>query len=173
VTGTAAQKTGDKIQYIIVATNTGNLLLTNVTVSDDNAVITSCDKPNPVAQLAIGESITCQAYHTVTKADVAAGEVMNTAVATAAENVIATSGTGSGFSTGENGDVMSNMVVTKLKATSASGTNNTSTSPKKPKTKKLAFTGGEGPIGHDANDLLLTLVLLTLIGLAVRRRITN
>lgn len=172
VTGAAAQKAGDKIQYIIVATNTGDVLLHDVTVSDDNAVITSCDKPNPVPELEIGASVTCQAYHTVTKADVVAGEVINIAIATASENVYATSGAGSGFQAGENGDVKSNQVITKLKATSASGTN-TTTKPTKPKTKKLAFTGGEGPIGHDANDLLLTLVLLSMIGLALRRRLVR
>ena len=171
VTGTPAEKVGDKIQYIIVTTNTGDVTLHDVTVSDDNALITSCDKANPLAELAVGATITCQAYHTVTKADVAAGQVINVAIATASENVYATSGAGSGFQAGENGDVKSNQVITKLKSTSASGTNSTTTTPKKTKTKKLAFTGGEGPIGHDANDLLLTLILLTLLGLAVRRRV--
>jgi uncharacterized repeat protein (TIGR01451 family) len=73
---------GQNIVYTILATNTGNTVLTGVTVTDPNATITSCSPAIPVASLAAGASIECQARHTVTQSDVDAGQVVNAAVVT-------------------------------------------------------------------------------------------
>ena len=76
---TSFSKVGDQISYTISATNTGNVTLINVGVSDPNGVLGVCVSTN----LAPGQSLTCSAVHTVTAADVAAKLVSNQAVATA------------------------------------------------------------------------------------------
>lgn len=77
--GDEAVTIGDDITYEIVATNDSvELTLDEVTILDDNAVITGCDQDMP-ATLAPGESLTCTAVHEVTAADVAAGDVVNVA----------------------------------------------------------------------------------------------
>ncbi len=70
---------GDTISYELNVTNTGNVPLTNVTVTDANATITG----GPI-DLAVGasDSTTFTATHVITAADVAAGGVTNQAVAT-------------------------------------------------------------------------------------------
>jgi uncharacterized repeat protein (TIGR01451 family) len=75
----AFARAGDRIAFTIVATNDGNVTLTNVTISDPNAVVENC----PATDLAPGETITCTAVHTVTAADVAAKVISNQARATA------------------------------------------------------------------------------------------
>ncbi len=72
---------GDIIHYALVVTNTGNLALINITVTDDNGVVTV--NGGPLANLAIGatDGSTFTATHTLTKADVAAGFVRNQAKA--------------------------------------------------------------------------------------------
>ena len=71
---------GQTVAYSFVVTNTGNVTLTAVGVSDPlpglSAVV--C----PVASLAPGASTTCTASYSVTQADVDAGSVTNTATAT-------------------------------------------------------------------------------------------
>ena len=76
---------GDPINYSIVATNSGNVPLDAVSITDDNATIDSCTPLTPAA-LAATESVTCSATHTVTVEDFAAGSVVNTAVAAASFN---------------------------------------------------------------------------------------
>jgi len=102
--GAAPAKAGDVITYKIVVTNTGNVSLTNATVTDNNATIGSCSPGNPTAALAPGATITCAATHVVTNADMAAGKVDNVANVTASSvsgPVGGNSGTGnSGGSTG-------------------------------------------------------------------------
>jgi uncharacterized repeat protein (TIGR01451 family) len=70
---------GDVIHYGIVATNTGNVTLHNVVVTDPNAVNLVCAPALPVASLAPGAQILCTAEHTVTQADLDAGSYFNTA----------------------------------------------------------------------------------------------
>jgi uncharacterized repeat protein (TIGR01451 family) len=100
--GAAPAKTGDVITYSIMVTNTGNVDLTNVTVTDDNATVGTCTPVAPAA-LSIGASITCAATHLTTDADFAAGKVDNVAAA-------------SGNFGGGNGDVTgnSNLVTVPL-----------------------------------------------------------
>jgi uncharacterized repeat protein (TIGR01451 family) len=70
---------GQVIHYTIVATNDGNTTLTNVTITDPNAVLGTCTPAIPVASLAPNGTITCTATHTVTQADLTAGHYLNTA----------------------------------------------------------------------------------------------
>ncbi|MFP2996277.1 gliding motility-associated C-terminal domain-containing protein [Spongiivirga sp. MCCC 1A20706] len=70
---------GEVINYTIVVENTGNVNLTNITVSDINADSVS---PANAASLAPGGTTTFTATHTITQTDLDAGEVVNTAVAT-------------------------------------------------------------------------------------------
>ena len=70
---------GDVINYTITATNTGNVTLTNVTVTDPNADTLVCTPTIPVASLAPGGVIDCDATIVITQADVDAGSVFNAA----------------------------------------------------------------------------------------------
>ena len=70
---------GDVIHYTIVAKNTGNVVLHNVTITDPKAVLGTCTPAIPVTDLAINATITCAASHTVTQADIDAGHYLNTA----------------------------------------------------------------------------------------------
>lgn len=71
---------GDVVTFTLVVTNTGTTPLTNVRVIDELLRI-----DNPVGNLAVGESRTLSGTHTVTPAEVTALEVVNPALATAAE----------------------------------------------------------------------------------------
>lgn len=68
---------GDTVTYSFVVTNTGNVTLTDVTVTDPLPGLSAIDCP--ATTLAPGESMTCTATYTVTLADAEAGEVQNTA----------------------------------------------------------------------------------------------
>ena len=67
------------LTYQLVATNTGNVTLTNVTLSDPQLGALTC--PQPVT-LQPGQTLTCTGTYPVTQADVDAGSVRNTATAT-------------------------------------------------------------------------------------------
>ncbi len=70
---------GDTVPYTFVLTNTGTLILTDVTVADPRTAPVDC----PVLSLDPGRSTTCTGSTTVTQADVDAGSVNNTATAEA------------------------------------------------------------------------------------------
>jgi uncharacterized repeat protein (TIGR01451 family) len=70
---------GDVIHYTITATNTGNVTLHDVVVTDPNAANLDCTPDIPVGSLAPGATIDCTADHTVTQADIDAGHYLNTA----------------------------------------------------------------------------------------------
>jgi len=72
---------GDTITYSVVATNSGNVTLTSVSVADANATLGTCTPAIPDASLAPGGTITCAATHVVTQADLDAGSVANVATA--------------------------------------------------------------------------------------------
>lgn len=88
-TGIDPDALDDTVSYEITATNTGNLTLTGVAISDEGATITGCSPVGegepPVVTLAPGDSLVCQATRTVTSGDVTAGQVTNTAQATSNE----------------------------------------------------------------------------------------
>ncbi len=68
---------GDLINYTFVVTNIGNVLLTNVTVTDPLVSPIAC----PQTTLAPGESMTCFGSYPITQADIDAGVRDNTATA--------------------------------------------------------------------------------------------
>ena len=70
------EQVSDVLTYTITVTNSGNVNLTNITVTDLNAEITS---ENPIAMLMPGESIDFTATRVITIDDILAGEVSNTA----------------------------------------------------------------------------------------------
>ena len=77
-TSTGPYTVGDTITYNIVVTNTGNVTLTGVTVSDNSATVGICTPAQP-ATLVPNASMTCPASHVVTQADVDSGSYANTA----------------------------------------------------------------------------------------------
>ena len=70
---------GDVISYSYLVTNSGNVTLYGITVTDDKATVTC---PDTSAGLAPTGTITCAAAYTVTQADLDAGSVTNSAYAT-------------------------------------------------------------------------------------------
>src|SRR5512145_1050036 len=79
-TSTGPYIVGNTITYAIVATNTGNVTLNNVTIADSAAVLGVCTPAQP-ATLAPAATLTCPATHVVTQADVDAGSFINLATA--------------------------------------------------------------------------------------------
>ena len=69
---------GDVIDYTFEVTNTGNVTMDNVVVTDPNAEGIECS----AAILAPAETMDCTATHALTAEDIAAGEVLNTAFVT-------------------------------------------------------------------------------------------
>jgi uncharacterized repeat protein (TIGR01451 family) len=70
---------GQILHYTITATNTGNVTLHNVVVTDAQVTDLVCTPALPVADLAPGETISCTASHTTTQADLDAGIFFNQA----------------------------------------------------------------------------------------------
>ena len=81
-TTTSYDTLGQVITYSITATNSGNVSLSGVNVTDANATLGTCAPSLPVASLAPGDSITCSATHAVTQADLNAANIANVAHAT-------------------------------------------------------------------------------------------
>lgn len=77
---TTVSTVGERINYEIVVTNTGNVTMSNVFVSDNLPGLQnwSCDKAGTVP-LAPGETKTCTAWKEVTQTDLDAGSILNTA----------------------------------------------------------------------------------------------
>ncbi|KZE89663.1 DUF7507 domain-containing protein [Microbacterium sp. TNHR37B] len=77
---------GDAISYEFVVTNTGNVTLTDVSVAETafsgTGDLSALVCESGLASLAPGDSVTCEAEYELTQADVDAGEVVNTAIAT-------------------------------------------------------------------------------------------
>src|SRR5690606_30564301 len=78
-TSTGPYALNDYITYELTVTNTGNVTLYDIVVTDANAEIVS---GSPVAQLAPGATATVTARHQVTQADLDAGQVTNQASVT-------------------------------------------------------------------------------------------
>ncbi|WP_162312931.1 DUF7507 domain-containing protein [Pseudoxanthomonas yeongjuensis] len=68
---------GQEVDYTYVVTNTGNVGISGIAVSDDRIATVSC----PASTLAAGASMTCTGSYTVTQADLDAGSVTNVATA--------------------------------------------------------------------------------------------
>jgi len=69
---------GDQINYTFVVTNTGNVTVTSIDVTDSNLTPTLV---GTIASLAPGANQTLNASYSITQADVNAGQVINEAVA--------------------------------------------------------------------------------------------
>ena len=80
---------GQVVTYTLTATNTGNVTLHDVSVSDTPALDGFSSTPAiPVAALATTESITCTGTHTITQADLDARSFTDTGHATSTETVV-------------------------------------------------------------------------------------
>ncbi len=79
VNGDGVIGVGDLISYSFAVTNSGNTTMTGITVSDPTLGAVTC----PSTALAPGRSITCttSVVHTISQADVDAGQVTNSAIA--------------------------------------------------------------------------------------------
>lgn len=75
---TAFDAPGEKITYTYRVTNSGNVTLRDVRLTDDRVGAVSC----PVSALAPGQSMTCQADTRTTEAEVARGQLANVATVT-------------------------------------------------------------------------------------------
>ncbi|MFF8770873.1 hypothetical protein [Kitasatospora sp. NPDC015120] len=77
---------GEKVAYSFAVTNTGNVTLKDVKVTETaftgHGTLDAVTCPDGAASLAPGATVTCTAGYTVTQADVDAGTVKNTATAT-------------------------------------------------------------------------------------------
>ncbi|MFB9110539.1 DUF7507 domain-containing protein [Flavobacterium gyeonganense] len=73
---------GGKIRYTFEVTNTGDVPLTNVVVTDP---MIGTIPGSPIASLAVGATTTLTADYTITAADVALGRVINSAKVTAVD----------------------------------------------------------------------------------------
>jgi uncharacterized repeat protein (TIGR01451 family) len=67
---------GDVVNYSYDVTNTGNITLSNITVTDDKTTVTC-----PAGDLTPGDTITCTATYVITQADLDNWTVTNTAYA--------------------------------------------------------------------------------------------
>lgn len=76
-------RAGQTVKYSFVVTNTGNVTLSNVNVTDSDfsGTGTLSDMVCPATSLAAAQIETCSASYTVTQADVDAGSLTNTATA--------------------------------------------------------------------------------------------
>lgn len=81
-------RAGETITYTMVATNTGNVTLTEATITDPMSGLSdlACT-PTVPSVLEPGEAMTCTASYLTTSADAQRGEVVNTATVTAQPSV--------------------------------------------------------------------------------------
>ena len=66
---------GEQVTYTITATNSGNVTIIDVSITDPNAIMVDC----PPTTLAPGQSVSCVAVRAVTRADIDSGSLINTA----------------------------------------------------------------------------------------------
>ena len=91
---TSAVSLGESITYTYLVTNTGNDNLLTVTVSDPTVGPVTC-LTLTAPGLAPGDQLACTSTYTVTAADVSAGKVVDTAIATGTDSNGVTSPAGS------------------------------------------------------------------------------
>ncbi|WP_408951598.1 OmpA family protein [Lysobacter sp. Hz 25] len=84
VSGDPFDAVGDVVNYEYLVTNTGNLTITGLSVTDDRIATVTC----PVTTLAPGASTTCTGSYTITQADLDAGAVTNIATANADQSIV-------------------------------------------------------------------------------------
>ncbi|RKZ05324.1 hypothetical protein DRQ25_16385, partial [Candidatus Fermentibacteria bacterium] len=72
---------GETISYTFDVTNTGNVTLTNIAVTDPLVTVSCAPEANPIVDLDPAESVQCIATYVVTQADIDAGQRDNIATA--------------------------------------------------------------------------------------------
>lgn len=72
---------GETISFSFEVTNTGNVTLVNIAITDPRVAPITCPSGNPIPSLASGATETCTGTYTLIQADVEAGQVVNTATA--------------------------------------------------------------------------------------------
>jgi hypothetical protein len=77
--GDGFAQAGESVTYAFTVTNTGNVTLTNVNISDANAVIIG--GPIPVLAPGVSNNSTFTGIHVITQSDINAGEFTNLATA--------------------------------------------------------------------------------------------
>lgn len=77
--GNGVADPGDLVNYTFLVNNNGNVTLTNVAVTDPLVSPVVCPSGNPIPMLAVSASETCTGSYAITAADIAAGNVVNTA----------------------------------------------------------------------------------------------
>jgi uncharacterized repeat protein (TIGR01451 family) len=97
---------GEVVTYTYTATNTGNVTLSALSMTDPDTVIGSCTPALPVGAVAPGEVVTCTTTHVVTQADLDAGTIRNMV------NVTATTPTNSAV----NGSAPASVAAAQTKA---------------------------------------------------------
>ncbi len=77
---------GDEIDYAFEVTNSGNVTLTEVTLTDPNVATVSCPGGHPIPSLAPAAATTCTGTYVILQGNVDAGEKVNTATADSSES---------------------------------------------------------------------------------------
>jgi uncharacterized repeat protein (TIGR01451 family) len=152
---------GDIVHYSFLITNTGNTVLTDVTVKEGSfsgtGTLSAPECPAAAASMAPGEFVTCTATYTVTSADLAVTNLTNvaTAVGTPPSGMPITSAPST--------------AVVQVAAPVAPGTTTTAPVAAEAATQGLAFTGNSSLLVFAAGAALLA-VGLALAGVGRRRR---
>ncbi|WP_231491398.1 Ig-like domain-containing protein [Pedobacter sp. Leaf170] len=79
VNGAVPTSAGGVLNYNLIITNTGTARLTDIVVTDVNAIVAG----SPIGELLPGASVTLTATHILTQSDVNVGQISNQALATA------------------------------------------------------------------------------------------
>src|SRR5437762_663627 len=78
---------GQSVTYTLTATNSGNVTLHNVSVSDSPALGSfSCKIGRASCREGVGLSVVCAGTHSITQADLDAGSFLDTGSATSTED---------------------------------------------------------------------------------------
>ncbi|MGW4111205.1 DUF7507 domain-containing protein [Actinosynnema sp. NPDC004786] len=80
--GNGRADAGERVDYSFVVTNTGSVTITDPTIVDDRLAAAGVAVTCPTGPLPPGGSTTCAATYVVTRDDVTAGAIVNTATAT-------------------------------------------------------------------------------------------
>ena len=116
VVSTEPYTSGSLISYGLVATNTGTVPLTDVSISDPLLGTLMCTPAQP-ATLAPLASLTCSGTYVVNPADVESGEVINTAVASGTDPADDPVGATDGTTT----PIAQNPAITLVKSVTSTG----------------------------------------------------
>ena len=142
---TGATAVGQVIPFTLAVTNTGNLTISDIVVSDPKVGTVTC----PETTLAAGASMNCNANYTITEADASAGQVINTAT------VVGTPPSGAPIT-----PVVSNQV--RVAIPPPAGTPPTTTT-----TTTTPSAGLIPSTGSDITPILRTVLTLILLGTAL------